>query len=155
MPADLTTDSPTATLALGRALGSACRGGELILLSGELGMGKTCLAKGIAAGLGLEPDTITSPTFTLLAVHRGRLPLYHIDLYRLEQPDEIAHLALFEEPLGPGVTLVEWPQQGGTQVPTDALTLQVSAGPTPNSRHWQWQLATDGPTHLQSALTSG
>jgi len=114
-----------ATEALGAALGAACRGGELIRVAGVLGAGKTVLAKGVARGLGIEGAKVTSPTFTLLAVHQGRLPFYHVDLYRVAGPDEIAHLGLFEEVAGPGVTLVEWPARGGTQVPQGGLEVTI------------------------------
>lgn len=96
-----------ATEDLGRRLGARCRGGELIGLIGDLGAGKTCLARGIAAGLGVDPGSVVSPTFTLVAEYRGRLPLVHVDLYRLEHPD--ADEGWLRECLfGPGVAVVEW-----------------------------------------------
>jgi tRNA threonylcarbamoyladenosine biosynthesis protein TsaE len=121
----LHTRSPEETEALGAALGAACRGGEVIRVSGELGAGKTRLAKGLGRGLGIPADEVTSPTFTLMALHRGRLPFYHVDLYRLADPAELAPLGLFEEPEGPGVTLIEWPAQGGAWVPVDALEIRI------------------------------
>lgn len=122
----LHTRSPEQTEALGEALGAACRGGEVILVSGDLGAGKTRLAKGVGRGLGLSPEEITSPTFTLLAVHRGHLPFYHVDLYRIVTPDELAHLELFEEVEGPGVTFVEWPERGGDRVPEAGLHIRIT-----------------------------
>jgi tRNA threonylcarbamoyladenosine biosynthesis protein TsaE len=119
------TAAPAATAALGAALGAACRGGEVIKVSGDLGAGKTVLAKGVAAGLGIDPQGVTSPTFTLLAVHRGRLPFYHVDLYRVSGPEEIAHLELFDEVEGPGVTFVEWPERAGTRVPPGGLVIEI------------------------------
>lgn len=149
------TRSPGETEALGRRIGAACRGGEVLLLSGDLGAGKTCLTKGIAQGLGIDPGEVTSPTFTLLQLHRGRLPLYHIDLYRVERPDEIAHLELFEELEGPGVTVVEWPAQGGPYVPSDALRIRISSGATNQERTWDVALQGDGPAHLLQELERG
>jgi len=100
--------SPEETEALGAALGRAARGGELLGLVGELGAGKTCLVRGLAAGLGIDPAHVHSPSFTIATEYRGgRLPLTHVDLYRLERPDD-------EEPLlrdalyGAGVAAVEW-----------------------------------------------
>jgi len=96
-----------ATEELGRRLGARCRGGELIGLIGDLGSGKTCLARGIAAGLGVDPGSVVSPTFTLVAEYEGRLPLVHVDLYRLEHA-EADEGWLRECLFGPGVAVVEW-----------------------------------------------
>lgn len=121
----LTTPAPEATAALGAALGAACRGGEVIRVSGPLGAGKTVLAKGVAGGLGIDPHGVTSPTFTLLSVHRGRLPFYHVDLYRVAGPEEIAHLELFDEVEGPGVTLIEWPERAESRLPPGGLVVEI------------------------------
>jgi tRNA threonylcarbamoyladenosine biosynthesis protein TsaE len=101
------SSSPEATEAVGRRLGAACTGGELIGLVGELGAGKTCLTRGIAAGLDIAPGSITSPSFTLVAEHRGRLPLFHVDLYRLDT-GSIDTVWLREYLFGSGVAVVEW-----------------------------------------------
>ncbi len=109
MPAcEIETASPEETEALGAALGRAARGGELLGLVGELGTGKTCLVRGLAAGLGIDPEHVHSPTFVIVHEHHGgRLVLQHVDLYRLERPSD-------EEPLlrevlyGRGVAAVEW-----------------------------------------------
>ncbi len=148
----VTTHSPAQTRLLGARLGAACTGGEVVLLSGELGAGKTCLSKGIAEGLGLDVAEITSPTFTLLQIHHGRLPLYHIDLYRIDRPDEIAHLDLFDEVDGPGVTLIEWPDLGGRHTPAHALKIQITTGPEDDDRQWRFSLLGNGPAHLIDAL---
>lgn len=78
------THSAEETFALAKSIGDRLRGGELFLLTGDLGAGKTVFVKGLAAGLGIEPMDVTSPTFTLVNIHEGRLRLYHIDLYRLD-----------------------------------------------------------------------
>ncbi len=102
------TFSAEETVSVGYQLGRGLTPGMVLGLCGDLGAGKTCLVKGIAAGLGIAPETITSPTFTLVAEHyRGRVPLYHIDLYRLEglEDDEGG----YEEYLfGQGVAVIEW-----------------------------------------------
>src|SRR2546428_10563225 len=81
---ELVTRSPEETFALARRIGEQLKGGEIFLLTGELGAGKTLFAKGMAAGLGIDPEDVTSPSFTLVNIHQGRLRFYHIDLYRLD-----------------------------------------------------------------------
>jgi tRNA threonylcarbamoyladenosine biosynthesis protein TsaE len=105
---ELESASPADTEALGEALGRAARGGELIGLTGELGAGKTCLVRGLAAGLGIDPDRVRSPSFTLVNEYGGgRLPLRHVDVYRLESPLDDA--LFFRDVLyGDGVAAVEW-----------------------------------------------
>ena len=108
MPPIIQTFSAEETLSVGRRIGRFLTPGMILGLCGDLGAGKTCLVKGIAEGLGIAPETVTSPTFTLVAEHyRGRVPLYHIDLYRLEglEGEELG----YEEYLfGQGVTVIEW-----------------------------------------------
>src|SRR3954454_12640942 len=101
---------PDATAALGRALATAARAGDLICLWGDLGAGKTHLAKAIGAGLGVT-DTITSPSFILMAEYRGRLPLFHIDLYRLDDASDALAGGLIDDRQAAGLTLVEWPDR--------------------------------------------
>jgi tRNA threonylcarbamoyladenosine biosynthesis protein TsaE len=105
---DVTTASPEETEALGARLGRAARGGELLGLVGDLGAGKTCLVRGVAAGLGADPDVVHSPTFVIATEYRGgRVPLHHVDLYRCDPPLE--DTAFLREALyGPGIAAVEW-----------------------------------------------
>jgi len=103
------TQKPEETVELGRKIGRALRQGDILLLMGDLGAGKTTLAQGIAAGLGVSKDQyVRSPTFTLVNEYQGTLPVYHIDLYRIETPSDLVNLNLEEYFFGPGVTLVEW-----------------------------------------------
>ena len=105
---ELETSSPEETEALGSALGRTARGGELLGLVGELGAGKTCLVRGLAAGLGIDPAHVHSPSFTIATEYRGgRLPLTHVDLYRLERPQD-EELFFRDAFYGPGVAAVEW-----------------------------------------------
>src|SRR5213080_325372 len=105
---ETTTRDPEETEALGEALGRAARGGELIGLVGELGAGKTCLVRGLARGLGADPDRVHSPSFiTVTEYPGGRLPLVHVDLYRLADP-LAEELSLREALYGEGVAAVEW-----------------------------------------------
>jgi len=108
---EVITSSPEATFELGRRIARSLTGAATILVSGDLGAGKTVFAKGIAAGLGIDPADVTSPSFTLINVHTGRLKLYHIDLYRLESSG-CAGLGLeeiFEDPQG--VVVIEWAER--------------------------------------------
>jgi tRNA threonylcarbamoyladenosine biosynthesis protein TsaE len=108
MPAEIRTASPAETKAWGRRLAQLLFPGAVVGLEGELGAGKTCFVKGIAAGLGLDEEEITSPTFTLIVEHyRGRVPLYHIDLYRLEG-GEVEELGIDEYLFGQGIAVIEW-----------------------------------------------
>jgi len=98
------------TLDLGRGLGRALKGGELLLLQGDLGYGKTVLARGVATALGVLPEEVSSPSFTLVHEYKGgRVPLFHIDLYRLETPEEeVGALGIEDIRAAGGVVLVEW-----------------------------------------------
>lgn len=105
---EVDSTGPGETEAIGAALGRAAAGGELLGLIGELGAGKTCLVRGLARGLGCDPDAVHSPTFVIATEYGGgRLPLHHVDLYRLERPlaDE---LSLRDVLYGAGVAAVEW-----------------------------------------------
>jgi tRNA threonylcarbamoyladenosine biosynthesis protein TsaE len=101
------TSSARETKAWGRRLASLLEGGELLGFTGELGAGKTCFIKGLARGLNLREEDILSPTFTMIQEHHGRLPLYHIDLYRLESP-VLDDLGLREYLFSSAVSAVEW-----------------------------------------------
>ena len=107
----LTTHSEEETAAVGRELARTLASGSIVLLSGDLGAGKTAFVRGMAEGLGIDPAEVTSPTFALVQEYRGgRLPLYHVDLYRLK-PTEVDDLGLDEMTLAGGVTAIEWPDR--------------------------------------------
>lgn len=117
---------PVATHALGERLGSTARAGDIILLSGDLGAGKTSLTQGIARGLGIEAR-VTSPTFTLLnEYHEGRVPLYHFDLYRLEEADILAQGFLDYWEAGDGLAVLEWAERLGASTPGDRLEVRLT-----------------------------
>jgi tRNA threonylcarbamoyladenosine biosynthesis protein TsaE len=107
----ITTHSEAETTGAGKALAASLQPGAIVLLSGDLGAGKTAFVRGMAEGLGIDPAEVTSPTFTLVQEYRsGQLPLYHVDLYRL-QPVEVDDLGLDEMTLQGGVTAIEWPDR--------------------------------------------
>ncbi|TAL38746.1 MAG: tRNA (adenosine(37)-N6)-threonylcarbamoyltransferase complex ATPase subunit type 1 TsaE [Spirochaetes bacterium] len=114
---------------LGEELGREALPGAVYALTGELGAGKTVIAKGIARGL-MIPDEITSPTFTLLEIYRGRLPLYHFDLYRIARADEFDELGFEEYWYGDGVSIIEWADNAAGLLPNSAVrVLSEYAGP--------------------------
>ena len=105
------TNSEEETFLLAKKLGQTLQGDEVILFMGELGAGKTLMVSGLAAGLDVSEETyVYSPSFTLINIYEGRVPLYHIDLYRLEEAEEITELG-FEDLLGNGVVAIEWAEK--------------------------------------------
>ncbi len=104
------------TEALAAHLGRCLAAGDVVLLHGDLGAGKTAFVRGLAAGLGADPDEVSSPTFTLMQEYRGRLPLRHLDLYRIASPEEADDLGLDEAAAG-AVLAVEWPERLGAPWP--------------------------------------
>lgn len=124
---------PAATTTLGRALATAARPGDLICLWGELGAGKTHLAKAFGAGLGVT-DTIVSPSFILMAEYAGRLPLFHVDLYRLADATDALAGGLVDDRQTAGVTLVEWPDRMAAVLPAARLDIRIDgSGDEPRS----------------------
>ena len=119
------TASADETLALGRRLAARLEPGDVVALQGDLGAGKTHLAKGIAAGLGIDPDAVTSPTFTIVQEH-GDGVLLHLDLYRIESDGDLARLGLGELLDGDAVALVEWPEHAGAWLPPRTLWLRLT-----------------------------
>jgi tRNA threonylcarbamoyladenosine biosynthesis protein TsaE len=120
----LTSPDPETTRALGATLAVAARPGDLVCLWGELGAGKTQFAKGFGAGLGVTA-VINSPSFVLMAEYAGRLPLFHIDLYRLATAEEAMAGGLIDERQASGVTLVEWPDRLGSALPHERLDIRI------------------------------
>lgn len=113
------------TLDLGRRMAESLKGGELIVLEGDLGMGKTVFARGIAVGLGVSEDEVRSPSFTLVHEYEGgRCPLFHVDLYRLAGGDDLEGLGLDELTEAGGVVLVEWGEKLPLWYRRDALTVR-------------------------------
>ncbi len=130
---ELMMTSRDATINLGRKIASQLRAGDVIVLKGDLGAGKTTFTKGLAAGLGI-PDMIKSPTFTIIREYRnGQLPLYHMDVYRLENGggDELGLEEYFD---GDGVSVVEWPQYVADELPAEYLAINFQRTTKESSR---------------------
>ncbi len=121
-----TTESPEETLRLGRVLGEILPPGSFVALVGSLGAGKTLLAKGIAGGLGVEDEReVTSPSFVLVNEYRGRIPIFHLDLYRLESYAAVEGIGWDEFVYGPGVTLVEWADKVEEDLPGERIEVHL------------------------------
>lgn len=128
-----TTKGFEQTERLGRALAGALRPGDVVFLSGELGAGKSVFARGVARGLGVE-DPVTSPTFTLLACHAGRVPLNHFDLYRLEDEEDFEAAGLSDYVGGEAVSVIEWPERCVGALPACHLDVRIAYGEADDER---------------------
>ena len=126
LPAErvVTTLDPADTRSLAARLAAVARAGDLLCLVGDLGAGKTVFAKGFAAGLGVT-DIVSSPTFVLMAEYAGRLPLFHLDLYRLDDAADALAGGLLDERQAEGVALVEWAERLGPALPVSRLDVLI------------------------------
>jgi tRNA threonylcarbamoyladenosine biosynthesis protein TsaE len=122
--------SAEATRELAARLSEVALPGDVVCLWGDLGAGKTVFAKGFGRGLGIE-DTISSPTFVLMAEYAGRLPLFHIDLYRLASATEALDGGLVDDRQSTGVVLIEWPDRLGSALPPDRLDVSIDGEDEP------------------------
>ena len=127
---ELLSASEAETIAIGRRIGERLVAGDLLLLLAPFGAGKTHLAKGIAAGLGANPDDVNSPSFVLIneyvaAREHGSMPIYHVDLYRIETTHELETVGLEECLNGDGVCVIEWAERAATFLPQDRLVVEI------------------------------
>lgn len=126
LPWKLVSTSHQHTDRLGQAIGRVLRGGETIALYGPLGAGKTALVRGIAQGLGASPTAVASPTFVVIhEYNQGRLPLAHVDLYRIRSPRELESTGLIEYFSGQTVTAIEWADRGLAALPDDRIEIAL------------------------------
>lgn len=121
---ELILNSVEETLNIGKQLGSLCNKGDIICLVGDLGTGKTHISKGFAEGLNIT-DHVTSPTFTIVNEYDGRLKFYHFDVYRVDDPDEIAAIGFDEYIFGDGVSVIEWANYIEELIPKESLWIKV------------------------------
>lgn len=120
------TSSPSETKALGRKIGRRLKSGDILALIGELGAGKTCLVQGLALGLGVSPkDYVASPSFVLVKEYGGRLPVYHIDLFRIKGGKELESLGWEEYLYADGVSIIEWAERAEKRLPPQYLRIEL------------------------------
>ena len=121
----IVSKSPQETVRLGERLGKALKRGDIICLFGDLGTGKTTLIKGIARGMGLRRCAVNSPTFVLMNIYEGRLPLFHFDFYRLDGIGEISAIGYDEFLYDDGVAVIEWADRLGSELPVEYLKVEL------------------------------
>ncbi|SHH58923.1 tRNA threonylcarbamoyladenosine biosynthesis protein TsaE [Caloranaerobacter azorensis DSM 13643] len=121
------TNSPEETYSFGYRLGKLLKSGDILCLNGDLGAGKTTLTQSIARGLGVE-DYVTSPTFTLINEYEGRYPVYHFDVYRIDDIDEMYNLGFEEYIYSEGVTIIEWASIIEDILPLERLDITIKRG---------------------------
>lgn len=121
------------TQELGRRLGTELEPGDVIALSGELGAGKTVLARGLVEGAG-GGGTVTSPTFTFIHAHRGLVPIYHVDLYRIEHARELDDLGLEDILAERAIVIIEWAEKAGAYLPPEHLWITINVDPAEHER---------------------
>ena len=124
--AEITTNCPEETEALGKKIGEHLLGSEVIALYGGLGMGKTAFVRGLAEGLGIDPMEVSSPTFAIVHEHEGRVMLYHFDMYRVESWEDLYSTGFFDY-IGNGVVVTEWSENIDEDLPDDKITIEISA----------------------------
>ncbi len=121
------TESPEETKTLGEELGKKLKPGSVIALIGDLGTGKTCLTQGIARGVGIAPnEVVSSPSYILINEYNGNIPIYHIDLYRIETSEEIAELGLDEYVDGVGICIIEWADRMEDDLPDTCIMVHIT-----------------------------
>jgi tRNA threonylcarbamoyladenosine biosynthesis protein TsaE len=151
------TRSAAQTRALGTAVAALLRPGDLVVLAGDLGSGKTTFAQGIAAGLGVD-DPVVSPTFTIVREYEGRLPLAHVDVYRLDRLQELYDVGFEELVDGERVTIIEWGDVVQRVLPADHLSVELEPGVLPDERlvhvHAQGRSWLDRTERVESVVSS-
>lgn len=121
------TNSPEETIHLGGKIGKLLKQGDVVALIGNLGAGKTVIANGLCRGIGVKEDYITSPTYTIINQYDGRIPVYHIDLYRLNDSKELYNLGWDEYIYGNGTCIIEWADKAGEMLPEEYLMVNIKA----------------------------
>ena len=120
-----TTHTPEETISLGEKIGNKLKKGDVIAMQGTLAAGKTTITKGIAKALGIS-DTITSPTFCLISEYYGKMPLYHMDVYRLEGGEDFVNLGTADMIYGDGVSIIEWSEKIMDELPKRTIILRIT-----------------------------
>ncbi len=133
---ELATGGEEETRGVGERLGKVLRKGDIVLLSGDLGTGKTCLTQGIGRGLSCS-STVNSPSFVLMNEYEGREKLFHVDLYRVEDIEELDDLGLWDY-AERGVLVIEWPERGPDLLPGDGLVVELRYGDVERQRRFRF-----------------
>ncbi|MBO4638296.1 MAG: tRNA (adenosine(37)-N6)-threonylcarbamoyltransferase complex ATPase subunit type 1 TsaE [Treponema sp.] len=120
-----TTSSAEETIELGKKIGRLLKKGDIIAMQGTLAAGKTTITKGIAAALGIT-ETITSPTFCLISEYQGTMPLYHMDVYRLDGTEDFINLGTDDMLYGDGVSIIEWSEKIMEELPSNTIVLKIT-----------------------------
>ncbi len=141
------SDGPDRTRTIGRSLGRAAAPGTVLALVGELGAGKTQLAKGVADGLGVR-SVVNSPTFVLMNEHVGRLRLFHVDAYRLGDPEEALAAGLLDDRQVDGIVVIEWADRLDGLLPQERLEITLSTLDEPDARLLAWEAHGDAHERL-------
>ena len=123
-----TSHSVDETMRIGRTFGEQLVAGDVVAMIGDLGAGKTHFVKGIASAHGVDPDTVSSPTFTIAHEYSGRIPVYHLDLYRLEDTSELLRSGADEYIGGNGICLIEWPEKAESLLPQSTFLVRIIHG---------------------------
>jgi len=140
------------TLEFGKQLGHVLRGGDVLALSGDLGVGKTLLTRGIALGLGIPGEQVNSPTFTLIQAYESSIPVIHVDLYRIEDPSAIFQLGLEDYFTPTNIIIIEWADRFLQALPPDHLAIHLDHGETETVRHLTIQGTGPRSTQIVTAL---
>ena len=140
------------TIELGQRIGRLLHPGDILALQGTLAAGKTQLTKGIAQGLDIS-EAVTSPTFTIISEYYGRLPLYHMDVYRLSSPEDFLDLGVEDMLYGQGVCIIEWSEKIMSELPARTVTIHIKpeedSSRTITITNWPYQ--TDSLTEYEAA----
>jgi tRNA threonylcarbamoyladenosine biosynthesis protein TsaE len=128
-------DSAEKTLEFGERLGQTLKGGDVLALTGDLGVGKTLITRGIALGLGIPAGQVNSPTFSLIQAYQSKVPLIHVDLYRLEDPAAILQLGLEDYFTAKNIVIIEWADRFIQALPPDYLDIHLEHGDTETTRY--------------------
>jgi tRNA threonylcarbamoyladenosine biosynthesis protein TsaE len=133
---ELATADEEETRGVGERLGRVLRKGDIVLLSGDLGTGKTCFTQGIGRGLDCS-SSVNSPSFVLMNEYEGREKLFHVDLYRIEDVEELDDLGLWDY-AERGVLVIEWPERGADLLPGDGLVIELRYGDIDHQRRFRF-----------------
>lgn len=142
------TQNSQETISTASDFSKSLKAGDVLLLDGDLGAGKTTFVKGLAKGLKAKVKEVNSPTFVLMNVYKGKIPIYHFDLYRLEKPQELESLNIDEYLQSDGVAVIEWPKRMGSAMPKDCYWIEFK-----HKGEQKRQICISSPLKLQQKIS--